>query len=380
MSFREDNLLLTPDDSVYTTSEVAVLMDMLEGGGPAIQIALRSANLEQSMLGNSATRISLRQQYRVQLAAECLLGGVGLSTRLARRLHVTTYGIAGYALLSSATLEDAIRFATFHAPLLNLKLSLSLEVNGSFATLRLADRYAMEDDMRLSYRVLETAKLAVLMRDVLGDDFRPLAAGCADADDAQLTELAELLGTRVERGGVDGWIRIDARLLRRALPQSHSDTHSACLRICGELIDGLSIHFDLVRHVKDILLKSIDSPPSLSDIADLMHLSRRTLRRRLEALETSYVGILEEVRKELAIRYLTTTQFTTEEIAERLGYSEAANFRHAFKRWTGASPRHFSASHQSTARGPERRGTARRNISALHSAAQALHSTVDYWN
>jgi AraC-like DNA-binding protein len=380
MHFREDNLLLTSDDCVYTTSELAVLMDMLEGGDPAIQIALRSAGLEQAMLSEPSTRISLRQQYQVQMAAESFVGGVALSTRLARRLHVTTYGIAGYALLSSATLEDAIRFATLHAPLLNLKFSLSLDVDGPVATLRLADRADMGDDMRSPYRVLETAKLSVLIRDVLGEDFKPLAAGCADADAAQLAELSELLGTRVEHGGVDAWIRIESRLLRRALPQCHAGTHAACLRICDDLIAGLRTHFDLVRHVKDILLKAIDSPPSLSDIAEVLHLSRRTLRRRLEALQTSYVGILEEVRKELAIRYLTTTACTTEEIAERLGYSEAANFRHAFKRWTGASPRHFCASQKLATRGTELRGFGRRHVPTLHGTAQAPHRTVDYWN
>ena len=67
----------------------------------------------------------------------------------------------------------------------------------------------------------------------------------------------------------------------------------------------------------------------------------RTLRRRLEAQGTSYRLILAEVRRRLAIEYLRKTRMTTEEIASRLGYSEAANFRHAFARWTGKSPHDY---------------------------------------
>jgi AraC-like DNA-binding protein len=67
----------------------------------------------------------------------------------------------------------------------------------------------------------------------------------------------------------------------------------------------------------------------------------RALRRKLEAEGTSYRELLAEVRMRLAIEYLRKTSMTSEEIASRLGYSDAANFRHAFIRWTGKSPSDF---------------------------------------
>jgi len=48
-----------------------------------------------------------------------------------------------------------------------------------------------------------------------------------------------------------------------------------------------------------------------------------------------------EVRRDLALRYLSRSELTIEAIADRLGYSDAANFRHAFKRWTGQPPSKF---------------------------------------
>jgi AraC-like DNA-binding protein len=67
----------------------------------------------------------------------------------------------------------------------------------------------------------------------------------------------------------------------------------------------------------------------------------RTLRRKLEAEQITYRRIIAEVRMKLAIEYLRNTEMTNEEIAARLDYSDAANFRHAFARWTRKSPSAF---------------------------------------
>ena len=67
-------------------------------------------------------------------------------------------------------------------------------------------------------------------------------------------------------------------------------------------------------------------------------MNTRTLRRRLDAEQTSYRKILAEVRMHLAINYLRKTDMTNEEVAARLGYSDAADFRHAFMRWTDRRP------------------------------------------
>jgi AraC-like DNA-binding protein len=81
--------------------------------------------------------------------------------------------------------------------------------------------------------------------------------------------------------------------------------------------------------------------PSIDGMAGELSLHARALRRRLEAEGTTYRNILAEVRRALAIEYLRNTRMTNEDIASRLGYSDAANFRHAFVRWTGRSPQSY---------------------------------------
>ena len=83
--------------------------------------------------------------------------------------------------------------------------------------------------------------------------------------------------------------------------------------------------------------------PALPELAARMHMSERSLRRKLAAEGSSYRGVLAQVRETMARAYLRDTGLHLDEIAERLGYSDAANFSHAFRRWTGMTPGTFRA-------------------------------------
>ena len=101
-----------------------------------------------------------------------------------------------------------------------------------------------------------------------------------------------------------------------------------------------------------MVLNANGTVPTLSQVASRLFVSTRTLRRRLEDAQTSYQEIVAETRRDLAVRYLTETSLSTEAIAEILGYSDTANFRQAFKRWTGESPQQY----RRRARSPESAG------------------------
>ena len=91
------------------------------------------------------------------------------------------------------------------------------------------------------------------------------------------------------------------------------------------------------RRYRRMLIQLRGRYPGIEVVAEKLSMHPRALRRRLEVEGTAYRDILAEVRMRLAIEYLRKTKMTNEEIANRLGYSDAANFRHAFLRWTGKS-------------------------------------------
>jgi AraC-like DNA-binding protein len=84
-----------------------------------------------------------------------------------------------------------------------------------------------------------------------------------------------------------------------------------------------------------------DGEPTLERVAKRLHMSGRTLHRRLKEQGASFRLVVGEVRLELARRYLRERQATIGEIAFLLGFSEPSAFHRAFKRWTGHSPAAF---------------------------------------
>jgi AraC-like DNA-binding protein len=100
---------------------------------------------------------------------------------------------------------------------------------------------------------------------------------------------------------------------------------------------------DRVRHVTAETLKAAD--PSLRTVATRMHMSARTLQRRLHLEGTSFNHVLDEVRREMAEGYLDQPQFSITEIAFLLGFSDVSSFHRAFKRWSARTPMEFRRRH-----------------------------------
>ena len=98
---------------------------------------------------------------------------------------------------------------------------------------------------------------------------------------------------------------------------------------------------ELVRNVRAACLNAAGGLPAMDQMAEQLHMSPRTLHRRLIAAGSSYQEILDDVRRRLAIEFLRNTDLTIEEVSERVGFSDASNFRKAFKKWTGTVPAEY---------------------------------------
>lgn len=76
-------------------------------------------------------------------------------------------------------------------------------------------------------------------------------------------------------------------------------------------------------------------------VAEQLGMSARTLQRKLRTFGTSHQELLDEMRKDLAMRYLHEPEMAVCEVAYLLGFSESSAFHRAFKRWTGTTPSEF---------------------------------------
>jgi transcriptional regulator GlxA family with amidase domain len=105
-----------------------------------------------------------------------------------------------------------------------------------------------------------------------------------------------------------------------------------------QLLEQETPRNDLVESIMNELRASVDEVPALARIGEALNLSERTLRRRLAELDTSYQRLVDQVRYECALDLLKRSEMPLIDIAMATGFTDARNFRRAFKRWCGMLP------------------------------------------
>jgi AraC-like DNA-binding protein len=91
--------------------------------------------------------------------------------------------------------------------------------------------------------------------------------------------------------------------------------------------------------VRDLLIAQLPHhAASKAEIARALNITERTLLRRLKSEGTTYAGVVQQLREQLALQYLQRGNITNSEIACMLGFSDEGTFSRSFKRWTGRRP------------------------------------------
>jgi AraC-like DNA-binding protein len=118
-------------------------------------------------------------------------------------------------------------------------------------------------------------------------------------------------------------------------------TYGEVCQLCDRLLEELQLNLGVAGRVREIVLADLTQPTGFGLIAKRLHMSERSLRRKLQEEGVSFRKLIDELRVQVAIKYVRDTDLTIEDVASALGFSDASAFRHAFRRWTGAAPHEF---------------------------------------
>ena len=140
-------------------------------------------------------------------------------------------------------------------------------------------------------------------------------------------------------------------IIDRSIPvRSASRTeHIVFQQQCEAMLQGLEAVDKMTAAVRQLLIQSAGDFLDIAQVAARLHISERTLRRKLDNESTSFRAILDEIRDLLARDYLTKTQLSISDIAYFLDYAETVSFRRAFARWNGLTPSEYRKRHSSSA-------------------------------
>lgn len=313
-----------------------------EHGVPAARM-LQGSGLTERQLTSPDEQIDAHTELAVIRNLVRELGArPNLGLEVGRRYRITTFGIFGFACVSSPTLGEAISLALRY-----LELSFTFCIPaarwrpGEFVA-RIHDERVPADVRRFLVERDVTAMFQMLS-DLMGHRVELLRADFDFPPPSDLRLYTEIYGLTPTFEAEHNVFVMDPAILEKPLPQANEHTWAMCLAQCTELVSRRRARTGIAAEVRELLvprggLDGFAVPPGIDSVARDLNMSTRTLRRHLDAAGTSYRQLLDEVRRALAEEMLTATPLSVSDVAIRLGYAEASTFIHAFKRWTGTTP------------------------------------------
>lgn len=251
--------------------------------------------------------------------------------------HPSNLGALGYAWLSSASLHIGFDRFILYSRILGQKSSFQcVECDNSL-------RYTYINDRENSSvrNVMTDFSLSILIdmcRKNAGVGFHPNLVSLRRQTQQNTAPYIDFFGCAVNFGADEDSFVIDRHVADSPLPSSNHEIAITFDAILAEQLAALD-KSDVVARCKAYLLQQMTSgEASEQDLANAMGMSLRTLQRKLTDVETTYKTLLDELRHDLAIRYLADSQRTVTEITFLLGFSEQSAFTRAFKRWNGNTP------------------------------------------
>ena len=311
------------------------LAEMVKRWGVAPAELLASEALNEDALAEPDARLPVPTLVALIEKARALTGEPALGVHLGLQMRVSVHGYLGFAAMTAPTLGDALQLAVRFAPMRSDATALRLHVEPPAAALvidELTDFGPARDAVLLALMI----GLHQIGNAITGRELDGRADFAFPEPDYWGHVAASVQNARF--GQPVNQLVFDASLL--ALPLTTADR--ASLRLAQEQCErGLGARAregQLVARVRAVLAKKDGGTRSLEEAAKLLHMSPRTLKRKLASHGATYSSLAEDERRERALLLLRSSELSLEEVAERSGYSDVANFTRAFRRWTGQTP------------------------------------------
>ena len=316
-----------------------VLIDLLAEQGISKTQLLENTGLEGFDL-STAQFFSAGQSDEICSKAVALSGDRLLGIKLGVRLDMVSLGILGYALMTSATVDDVLKLLVRYKRALLPSMRIELIPGEGSVELRSAAPH-LPQALEQFYKDALYAGLVTNLN-LLTDNHA--AAAILELNYGQPEDKAfyeSVFGSKILFNSSRCGLTFDAECLAVTISTSDAVAQDVFRRECDRILASDSYSGAVSDRVKQLLLLSRSEFPTAAAVAQQMYMSESTLQRRLAKEGSRFQQLLDQVRYRLALEYLAGTDLPASEIAALLGFNNSANFRRSFKRWSGTTPAHI---------------------------------------
>jgi len=318
------------------TYYIATLLQVLQPYGMTRAQLLRNTGLAE---GGSQASLSLSAGQLDTVCANALAFSKDsqLGLKFGSQISIASQGIFGYALMTSATVGDALNLLVRYNRVILPSIGVGLQRHDSGLELWVKAAHLPQDMQRFYTEVLYAA--IINSGSILSGRQAAiinLKLGYPPPADPGLYHA--IFGLQVQFGAVRSAMFFDSDVLDSAISTSNPVARDIFRRECDRLISRDVASGMVSERVQHILLQAGSEFPTSARVAQQLHMSESTLQRHLAKEGKRFQQLLDQVRYRLAREYLEGTDLPVAEIACLLGFSDAANFRRSFKRWSGTTP------------------------------------------
>jgi AraC-like DNA-binding protein len=316
---------------------VLILIDMVEKQGCPSDQLLAGTTLAQDGISSIGARIRNTDFNRLVTNALNLTGDPTLGLKLGLRLNLSAHAVLGQAFMTCHDLAQVMDLFLKYYHLLAPALHLEFEVlaDRCFLTTVSSPEDLLEE---FSYELMYAAILNTL-RGLLNKPGLQMRIELPYQEPDHSSFYYQVFGDDVHYDCLRGRISFDTALLRTPLPSSNTALRGLYEAECARLLADLEEDDAVAEQTLRLLRKLEGQYPQMPQLAQMLNLSPRTYRRRLDEENQSFQDLLDKVRAEHATRYLQNTRLPLTSIAYMIGFNDASNFRRAYLKWTGRTPK-----------------------------------------
>jgi AraC-like DNA-binding protein len=326
------------------TYSIPLMLEVAASYGVTEEAVLWNTGLDSEDVRRDSTLISFLQCYKIvrNIVRGSKVDDIGL--RVGESYHISTFGVLGYAMMSCANWEEATHLAgdCYQVASSLVQLELVDDRDNNSLSYIAQPYYPDLKDIEIFTLEKQFASMIAVTSSVLPKPLYPKSVSFTYSEPPWSERYAQVFRCPVAFGATENRFEMSLEMLRTPLLASNAVGAEMGRAMCQQLLEKYSREGgSLQRKVSDILLSHPGQMPDMEAVSVELGISSRTLRRQLEAEDTNFQTVFDQVRHDVAKRYLQKSQLNLDTIAELIGFTESTNFRRAFKRWEGVPPAQY---------------------------------------
>ena len=321
-------------------SGVRALLEMAVAKGANRRVLLERSRIDPADLENGDNRIPFPRYVALMRAGQELCNDPALALHFGETVDPAEISFTNS--IGAQSLAEAFAIGNRYA---RLTVEVGDETTDRFVLSRSGGQLWLTDSRKNANAFPELtesgfARMACSMRRLLGGKQLIKAVHVTHAAPKYRAEYERIFGVPVIFESDRNALLLDEAAMSVKTPVAPTGVAQVLTAHADDLLEKLESSKSVRDRVERLLMESLTGGDvSMDAIASKLGLSRQTLFRRLKLENTTFERVLDDLRHSLALHYLSGGKKSVNQTAYLVGFSDAAAFSRAFKRWTGKSPR-----------------------------------------